>query len=419
MQDIVQICQAQGQETRAALTMLAGLADLQVLGYERDERAGEIVWLCEVNHEMAVCPRCQKVSGQIHEYQVRVKRDLAVFGLHSYLEYKHRRFWCDPCSKPFTEQLQDMTEGGRYTQRYEAYIYRQYKENSIREIQRQEGLGYKAAEGIFYRQAAMALEPNPSPLVTRLGIDEISLKKRHQQFILVISDLTRNCVIAVLKERHKETLEAWFDQLTNAQRQAITEVSMDMWSPYRQAVEAKLPQAHIVADRFHLMQNLNRTVTSARRELQRNAPPEHKEQLKGSRWLLVKNQEALSDQEQEKLDQLYALSPELKQLHLLKEAFRDIFQTPQSRDDAVWALADWIDLVGASGQHKLDTFIHTLENWAHPILNFFNHRTTQGFVEGMNNKLKLIMRRGYGYRNFDRFALRILAECGTPFPTKG
>lgn len=419
MQDIVQICEAQGQETRAALTMLAGLGDLQVLGYERDECAGEIVWMCEVKHEVAVCPRCQRVSGQIHEYQVRVKRDLAVFGLHSYLEYKHRRFWCEACNKPFTEQLQDMTVGGRYTQRYEAYIYQQYKENSISEIQRQEGLGYKAAEGIFYRQAEAAFENAARPLVTRLGIDEISLKKRHQQFILVISDLVRNCVIAVLEDRHKETLEAWLDQLTNEQRQAITEVSMDMWSPYRQAVEAKLPQADIVADRFHLMQNLNRAVTSAGRELQRNAPSELKEQLKGSRWLLVKNQDALSEQEQEKLEQLYAVSPELKQLHLLKEAFRNIFQTPQNRDDAVWALADWIDLVVASGQHKLDTLINTLENWAIPILNFFNHRTTQGFVEGMNNKLKLIMRRGYGYRNFDRFALRILAECGNPLPTIG
>ena len=412
MNDIVQICHATEQETQEALTTLAGLEDLRVVGYERDGYVGEIVWLCEVKHEVAVCPDCQRVSSQIHDRHIRVKRDLSVFGLQSYLEYEHRRFWCRPCRRAFTEQLQDIPAGGRYTGRYEAYIYRQYKENSIAEIARQEGLGYKAAEGIFYRQAEAALQSHQPGLVKRLGIDEISLKKRHKQFILVISDLARNCVIAVLEDRHKERLEAWLDALTDEQQKAIVEVSMDMWSPYRQAVEAKLPQAAIVADRFHLMQNLNRAVTSARRDLQRNAPPEVKDQLKGSRWVLVKNQDALSDQEQDKLDQLYEASPELKQLHLLKEAFRDIFQTQQNRDDACEALAEWIDLVLASGQQKLDTFINTLENWADPILNYFNHRTTQGFVEGMNNKLKLIMRRGYGYRNFDRFALRILAECG-------
>ena len=411
MQDIVQICHATEQETQAALTVLSGLEDLRVKGYERDEGTGEIIWLCEVKHKVSVCPRCQQVSAQIHDRRVRVKRDVSVFGLRSYLEYEQRRFGCEQCQKPFAESVVDIEAGRRYTVRYERYIYEQYRENSIQAIHRLEGIGYKAAEGIFYRQAQADLENQGLRLVRRLGVDEISMKKRHRQFILVLSDLDRNCVIAVLEERHKEKLEAWFDGLSAAQRAAIEEVSMDMWSPYRQAVEAKLPQAAIVADRFHLMQNLNRAVTTARRDIQRHAPAEVKEQLKGSRWILVKNLDALSEKELERLEQLYDLSPALKQLHLFKEAFRDIFQAQQDRDDAVWALAQWIDSVQQSGQPKLDAFINTLENWANPILNYFNQRTTQGFVEGMNNKLKLIMRRAYGYRNFDRFALRILAEC--------
>lgn len=415
MQDIVQIIHATAQETQEALTILAGISDLRVVGYERDEGRGEIIWLCEGIHAYGFCPWCQQVAGKVHDQRVRVKRDLAVFGLHSYLEYKQRRFYCEHCRRPFTEQLKAMPVGGRYTARYEKYIYQQYKESSIQTIHRREGLGYKAAEGIFYRQARAALEEPTATLVKRLGVDEISLKKGHKHFVLVLSDLDRNCVIDVLEERHKERLEAWLDALTAEQRAALAEVSMDMWSPYRQAIEAKVPHATIVADRFHLMQNLNHAVTSARREIQRNATAEVKAQLKGSRWLLVKNQASLSAQEQERLAELYTLSPELKQLHLLKEAFRDIFHSSQHRDDAVWAFAGWIDLAGAHGQRKLDTFITTLENWAEPILNYFNQRTTQGFVEGMNNKLKLIMRRGYGYRNFDRFALRILAECGSSF----
>ena len=187
---------------------------------------------------------------------------------------------------------------------------------------------------------------------------------------------------------------------------------MDMWSPYRSAVERHLPQAEIVADRFHVAQNLNRAVTKARRDIQREAPDELKEGLKGSRWVLVKNQANLSEKEQAKLTQLYEISSELKQLHQLKEAFRDIFESDQSREQAALCLATWIEKVRLAGIKALDTFLNTLDHWGQQILNYFNQRTSQGFVEGMNNRIKLIMRRGFGYCNFDRFSLRILIECG-------
>jgi transposase len=109
---------------------------------------------------------------------------------------------------------------------------------------------------------------------------------------------------------------------------------------------------------------------------------------------------------------LYDTSDDLKQLHQLKEAFRDIFESDHSHDQAALALADWMDKVCTTGLKALDTFLKTLDNWGEQILNYFNQRTTQGFVEGMNNRIKLIMRRGFGYRNFDRFSLRILIECG-------
>ena len=411
MDPIITKCIANQQETRDALTKLTGLDELRVLGYESDE--DEIIWFCENIYDVSMCPNCQKISSEIHEKHKRVKRDLSVFGKRSYLEYEHRRFECDKCGKPFTEIIEGIPPSGRYTKRYENYIYAHYKESSISHISRQEMLGYKAAAGIFYRQAEAQVTASKRQIVKRLGIDEISLKKRHQQFVIVLSDLDKNCVIDVIEERHKEKLDAWFDGLSDEQKAAIEEVSMDMWNPYRLSVQAKLPDADIVADRFHVMQNLNRAVTTTRRQIQRQAPTEVKEQLKGSRWVLVKNQAALSEKEGDLLQRIYQLSPELRDLHLLKEAFRDIFESDQQRDDAIWALAEWCDSALDSGHSRLDAFVRTLENWADQVLNYFNFRTTQGFVEGMNNKLKLIMRRGYGYRNFNNFALRILAECGS------
>ena len=410
MDPIITKCIANHQETRDALTNLAGLEQFVVLGYESDE--DEIIWFCENIHDVAVCPECQQVSSKVHERHKRFKRDLSVFGKRSYLEYEHRRFKCKKCRKPFTEAIDGIPPKGRCTSRYEKYIYTHYKESSISHIAREEAIGYKAATGAFYRQAKAQIAASKVRLVKRLGIDEISMKKRHKQFIIVLSDLDENCVIDVIEERQKEKLDAWFDALNDEQKAAIEEVSMDMWGPYRFSVQDNLPEANIVADRFHIMQNLNRAVTTTRREIQRESSPDVKEQLKGSRWVLVKNQDSLSDKDRNTLEQVYQLSRELRDLHILKEAFRDIFESEQDQDDACWALGEWCEVALESGHSRLDSFVRTLENWAHQVLNYFNHRTTQGFVEGMNNKLKLIMRRGYGYRNFDNFALRILAECG-------
>ena len=412
MKQKVRVIDEVGQEVHLALTELLGLSDFDVVGYEVHEPEGSLILFCVVKHDTAICPDCHRVSQRVHEYKRVAKRDLSVWGLQCYLEYDHRRFKCDYCGKPFTEQLATVGFNSLYTRRYEHYVFNQYRHTAIQGIVNREGLGYKAAQGLFYRQVEERLTQTGRPLVRRLGIDEISLKKRHKQFILVLSDLDRGCVIAVLEDRLMERLESWFDSLSEEERQAIEEVSMDMWSPYRQAVKNKVPHAEIIADRFHVVKNLNKAVTKARRDIQRTADEETKECLKGSRWVLVTNEENLSDKGRQKLAEVYEASPELKQLHQLKEAFRDIFETDQTREQAAKALAEWMERVKATGLKKLDAFLTTLENWGEEILNYFNHRVTQGFVEGMNNKIKLIMRRGFGYRNFDHFSQRILIECG-------
>ena len=407
----IRVSQGKGKEAHTALTELLGLKDFQVIGYEIYEPEHQLILICEVVHQVAICPDCQQPSRAIHEYKPQMVRDVSAFGLECYVDYIRRRFKCYRCQKPFTEQLTTVSLG-RYTKRYEHHIFKQYRQASITEIAYQENLGYKAAQGIFYRQAETRVGQCKNQPVRRLGLDEISLKKGHQQFMLILSDLDRHCVIATLEDRQMERLEAWLESLSEAERQAIVEVSMDMWSPYRSAVERHLPQADIVADRFHVVQNLNRAVTKARRDIQRDAPAEVKDSLKGSRWVLVKNQANLSEKEQDKLALLYETSPELKQLHQLKEAFRDIFETDHSREQAALALAAWIEKVRTASLKSLDAFLNTLDNWGRQILNYFNQRTTQGFVEGMNNRIKLIMRRGYGYRNFDHFSFRILIDCG-------
>jgi len=253
-------------------------------------------------------------------------------------------------------------------------------------------------------------------MVRVINLDEFALKKGHGNFALVVSAPEVGCVLEVLSNRERETLEKWLDGLSEEQRQAIQVVNVDMWEPYPLAVKAKLPHASIVADRFHVMKNLNHCLTQARRAIQNNASAEIKAHLKGSRWVLVKNQKDLNDKERMKLEIIYQISPELKTCHELKELFRLLFDTLTDREEAKLALQIWMQQVEALDIKAFKPFLVTLSNWFEQILNYFLERWTNAFAEGINNKIKLIKRRAFGYTNFDHLRFHILVECA-PYPT--
>jgi len=165
-----------------------------------------------------------------------------------------------------------------------------------------------------------------------------------------------------------------------------------------------------VVDRFHVQKNLNDALTKARREVHRQAPDEVREALKGCRWLLVRNREDLTTEQRTQLEAACAACPELKTCYDLKEEFRELFTLPD-RATAEPALQEWQRKVEQSGVKAFEPFLTTLNNWGQYILNYFDERLTSGFVEGMNNKIKLLKRIAFGFRNFDHFALRVRIEC--------
>jgi transposase len=249
------------------------------------------------------------------------------------------------------------------------------------------------------------------PRVKVLCLDEIAPHKRHGRYNLVISAPELGLVLDVLKDRKKASLEAWLDDRGLAWCAAVEVCCADMWDAYHDAAQAKLPNARQTVDRFHVMKNLNDAVTKARRTIQHHADAATQQVLKGCRWLLVKNRENLDDDERQRLDAMLAASPELKQCYDLKEDFRQWFQSPD-RATAEQGLTDWLARVEASGLKALQAFTRTLTNWKDRILNYFDGRHSNGFAEGINLKVKLINRRGFGYRNFENFRLHVLTAFG-------
>ena len=398
------------------LTHLLDLPHFRVYGYaiEADVEQDILHLYCELTVAAAVCPTCKSIAVDIKEYKERCVRDVDCLGKRTFVHFEIRRFECAECGHRFTEELSAVAWRRHQTMRFEELVYQRCLESSKSAVAKELHLHYATVDGIFKRYAKRQAKRSHQGIVRILGMDEIALKKRHKQYALVLSDLQRRCVLAVLPSREQAELKRWFDTLSHPQQTAIRVVSMDMWRPYRSFVERHLPQARIVADRFHVMKQLNDQLSKARRQIQRTADDQTQAALKGCRWLLVHNRSELSDEQHAQLQLALQADDMLHSAYLLKEEFRLIFDKIHDREQARRFLEAWMLKVRFTGNKYLLDFVNTLRNWFDEILNYFDKRITNGFVEGMNRAIRFIISRAFGFRNFDNFRLLVLAQHGPP-----
>ena len=205
-----------------------------------------------------------------------------------------------------------------------------------------------------------------------------------------------------------KVLEGWGTEVL----QQIVEVSIDLSGNYKGLVHKILPNAEIIADRFHVMKLVNQELNVVRNSLikanEENQDAFEKARveaaLKQSKYALLKPEEKLTQKQLLKLEQVKEAAPLLADMHERKEAFRDIFETAEDWRDGTLRLLDWL----AQSQEEFPKSVGTICRWRSEVVGYFENRTTSGAVEGINNKLKLIKRAGYGFRNFENFQLRCL-----------
>lgn len=264
-----------------ALSGLLGLPGVTVVDQVIDLETQTVTLQLAHEFDCAICPVCGHLSDSLHQNHPVSVRDLDLLGQICYLQFEKRRFDCNYCGIPFTEQLSFCEPYSRYTTRFEQHVFEVVKEHTISRAAEVLKLGYKATEGIYYRQAAAYAVRKDSECSPQevLGIDEIALKKGHKDYVLVISDLTNKRVLAILENRLKETLVEWLNALENETKKHLRVVCLDMWEPYHLAIQEVLPEIDIVVDRFHVMQNLNNALSEARRTLQRQADKETSERI--------------------------------------------------------------------------------------------------------------------------------------------
>lgn len=237
----------------------------------------------------------------------------------------------------------------------------------------------------------------------------IFLSLENTNYYVILVDLEKKKVIGMIEKRTKkeitEYLEAWGAKVLSK----IQEVSIDLWKTYKSIAEELMPQAEVVADRFHVMKQVTDELDSARRKIKRETEKikskSKKEKilsgLKKSKYVLLKNEKDLNEDEKAKLKEVEKVAPALTKMHTLKEELRDIFENRKDWREGLLSLADWLKDIS----DYFPKSFGTIKRWIGEIIAYFDEGTTQGIVEGINNKLKLIKRRAFGFRNFNNFQL--------------
>jgi transposase len=316
-----------------------------------------------------------------------------------------------------TQQLSWYTAKSPHTKAYEKYILLQLVHATIEDISIKEALGAKAIEGIVERWISREVQWGEVKRVKILGLDEIALKKGHRDFVVIVTGKSTSDevkVLAVLPDRKKQTVKQFLERMPRRVKRAIRTVCTDMYEGFIQAVKEVLGKAQVVIDRYHVAKlyraGADRLRTQELRRLKKDLPKEDYAKLKGAMWPFRKKAADLEVEEQELLTRLFTYTPALRQAYELREELTGIFDAPLSKEAALLQIAEWQRRVRASGLSCYDRFLHTLEKWRDEIANYFLARHNSGFVEGLNNKIKVLKRRCYGIFNLSHLFQRLLLD---------
>jgi transposase len=403
----------------AQVTIPLEIPEVRVLKSEINP-AGEMIITIESTKETAVCQRCGRVIRKVHGYDDWVKvRYLSVFGHPTYLRYRPKRYRCDQCEgHPTTSQGLDWHEpNSPHTFRYEQHILLQLVNATVEDVAIKERLSYDSVLGILERCIETRVDWSEYTRLDTLGLDEIALKKGHRNFVVIVTarlEGGRIVILGVLADRQKESVVEFLRSIPERLKKTIRSACCDMYEGFTEAIREELPEVRLVIDRFHVTRSYREGADDLRQaELKRLkrelSEPEYKT-LKGSMWAFRKEKQALTSEEHKALARLFRYAPDLKRAYDLQNRLTDIFDQNLSVQTASTKIRQWIIHVAKSGLRCFDKFIDTLGRWWNEIMNFFVARETSGFVEGFNNKIKVLKRRCYGLTNLAHLYQRIFLD---------
>ncbi len=344
-------------------------------------------------------------------------RDLSVSGFRVYLEFERWRVSCPRCRSVFVEKLDWLAKNPRYTQRFALHVGALCREMTVKAVAELERLHHSTVKDLdkLYMQQQVARAGLPAPRA--IGIDEIAVRKGHD-YRVVVSDLDRGRPIWFGgKGRTEQDTNLFFEALGPRKSKRIQVVAMDMWLPFRNSVAYNAPQAQVVFDKFHIVRHLSDALDEVRRSEFRRLAGKDRSFIKGQRYTLLSNPENLSLDGRRSLRKLLKANRRLNTAYVLKESFGQLWSF--TRPEAARAFFDrWTQSLKWQRLKPYEKFTRLVERHWDGIVSYCDERNriSLGMVEGLNNKIRVLQRRAYGYRDEQYLGLKIVAAFLPPLP---
>lgn len=373
---------------------------------ELKTRVQSVIILAPAEGAWPICSVCGQEGGRMHMYGTRRVRDLNLAHARVDLVVPNRKLRCAGCDTIRTEGHDFLAPYRRHTLRFEQYVADLCRHAPIQQVADHVGLSWHAVKEIDKRRLQREVGTPCYDGLRLLAVDEVAVHKGHT-YLTTVLDLETGRIVWVGKGRTEATLAGFFAELTPEQRKSIEAVASDMASGFRNAIENACPHAAQVYDLFHVVAKYGREVVDVvRLEEAKKQDEAGRKLIKGSRYLLLKNAPNLVGSQRKTLRELLKANENLNTVYVLKDQLKRIWEYKHP----AWArkaLDQWCALAQESGIVPLATFARNLLRHTNGILNHCRYPINTGRLEGINNKIKVIKRQAYGFRDDAYFILKI------------
>jgi transposase len=356
------------------------------------------------------CSRCGRRSAVgAYDSDTRIWRHLDLAAFELYLRYRLRRFTCRSCKAVVTEAVPWAELGSVFTRDFEdvASFYAQQSSQTV--VSRVMKIAWPTVGNIIRRTVARRCTPLRVRKLYRIGVDEISYRKHHK-YLSIVADHDTGQVVYAGNGKSGDAIDPFLDEIGEVGRSTIKLVTMDMSQAYISKVRERLPHAAIVFDPFHVVKLANEALDEVRRQQVRALKGKTEAQsVKKMRWILLKTPEDLRADETERLSVLAQANRPLYRAYLLKEALRAVFrQTPTKAKKRLDAWTSW------ASRSRLAPFVRlarTLHQHKAGILAAIEHGVSNGRLEGLNSKIRLLSHRAFGFHSAEALIALVHLCC--------
>lgn len=325
-----------------------------------------------------------------------------------------RRVACRRCGKVKQEKLDWLADYPLSTKRFAYYVGRRCRDSSISDIAKELRLDWRTVKALEmqYLREQLRRVGTPGPKV--VGIDEISVRKGHS-YRIVVSDLERKRPIWFGgQDRSEESLDLFFQQLGSKKSRGIELAVMDMWKAFRNSTQTHAPDAAILFDKFHVLRHLNEALDKVRKSEYARLSGKDRRFIKGQKYTLLSRKKNLNTEGRKALKILLKANKRLNTAYLLKESFSQLWEYQQEG----WArkfFENWRASLNWQRLKPYEKFAEMIDSHWDGIAAFIQleNKISLGFVEGLNNKIRVIQRRAYGLRDEEYLRLKVLT-CMLP-----